>query len=133
MITGIQYTRAARVLQIHFPDSGGESRTVSAEVVIPESLPDDAWTLGFWLPQDNAAKRFDIRSAIRFENTTEWYDIGGRGINNLGTVGLISWFPRTRTCRMSGRMGCARERPASAGFRRMSGVISRRPRARSRR
>ncbi len=62
---------------------------ITAEVEIPEDLPDDAWTLGLWMPDEAESLRYRPDYAIRLANDLECYHIGGRAVNDLGTVYLF--------------------------------------------
>ena len=62
---------------------------ITVEADLPEDMPGDAWTLGFWMPDEAESLRYRADYAIRLANDMEWYDIDGRGVNDLGMIHLF--------------------------------------------
>ena len=59
---------------------------IAVDAVLPASLPTGEWTLALWMPDARESLRLRADYAIRLANNLVWCDLGGRGVNPLGTL-----------------------------------------------
>jgi hypothetical protein len=59
---------------------------IAVNAALPASLPTGEWTLTLGMPDSRERLRLRADYAIRLANNIEWYDMGGHGVNTLGTL-----------------------------------------------
>ena len=70
---------------------GGESTVLQADMEIPASLAEGAYTLALWMPDPYASIKSNAAYAVRFANDDVWN--AAKGYNVLGTIAVSDSAP----------------------------------------